>query len=158
MEDNRNKVSLFVDRYKAHGDKHKAAMESGFSVDDIDELTSTPSVKLAMDKADVGRVTTVETVSYNGILTKTEQEQILSRIVRDENEQTTSKLRAIELLCKAQGSFIDRKEMRISGTIANVSTEMLQQMLEDSVTRQETKMIDVTPIVPLAEKKGVMDW
>ena len=101
------KCGIFLDKYKVHGDKERACVEAGFPLEGLDSLLTSPGLSSAIERIDFERLTG----GRGEILSKMERETVLSRIIRDDGESVQHRLRAIELLGKAQGDYVERKEI-----------------------------------------------
>lgn len=105
---NKNKLTArqkrFVDAYE--GNATAAARAAGFKNPNVyaDDLMKNPRVIAAIQEREKERRSKI-------IATRDERLKHLTEIMRDLTQKTTDRLRAIEIMCRAEGDFIERQEI-----------------------------------------------
>lgn len=94
----------FVDAYE--GNATAAARVAGFKNPNVyaDDLMKNPRVIAAIQEREKERRSKI-------IATRDERLKHLTEIMRDLTQKTTDRLRAIEIMCRAEGDFIERQEI-----------------------------------------------
>lgn len=94
----------FVDAYE--GNATAAARAAGFKNPNVyaDDLMKNPRVIAAIQEREKERRSKI-------IATRDERLRRLTEIMRDLTQKTTDRLRAIEIMCRAEGDFIERQEI-----------------------------------------------
>lgn len=94
----------FVDAYE--GNATAAARAAGFKNPNVyaDDLMKNPRVIAAIQEREKERRSKI-------IATRDERLRRLTEIMRDDTQKTTDRLRAIEIMCRAEGDFIERQEL-----------------------------------------------
>lgn len=94
----------FVDAYE--GNATAAARAAGFKNPNVyaDDLMKNPRVIAAIQEREKERRSKI-------IATRDERLRRLTEIMRDDTQKTTDRLRAIEIMCRAEGDFIERQEI-----------------------------------------------
>lgn len=94
----------FVDAYE--GNATAAARAAGFKNPNVyaDDLMKNPRVIAAIQEREKERRSKI-------IATRDERLRRLTEIMRDDTQKTTDRLRAIEIMCRVEGDFIERQEI-----------------------------------------------
>ena len=142
-----DKQEMFCQHYVACNNGVESAKRAGYKGDNLavqaSRMLATPKIK--------DRVNELRRIA----LEKVEAEQIdvmrlLSNIAREENEHkynVNARLKALELIGKAQGIFVDKKEIKSESTVnvndaSQVSDDELDEML-----RQYDNVVDFKNIL-----------
>ena len=121
------KQQLFVAAYR--GNASEAARIAGYS------CPMQQGQRLLMRNVEIARAIqarqSVELQSL--VMSRHEREIWLSELIRDENQPTKHRLRALEILGRMQGDFIQRHEVRAGVNVQcqGLSTARFLQMLGD---------------------------
>lgn len=110
----------FCEAYAANGGNGTAAATvAGFRSPEVEACRLLKNSKIVDALEKLRKSTTDE-----AILTREGRQKLWSQIALDETEDTSSRLRASELLGRAQGDFLDRVETSHSG---NITFNMVMQ-------------------------------
>lgn len=74
-----------------------------------------------------------EEASSKAIMTATQRKEWLTKVIRSEYEKTQEKLKAVDLLNKMEGSYIEKVEVngQINNPLAGLTTEELKKLAAD---------------------------
>lgn len=97
----------FVAAYARLGNAAQAAIEAGYSAKTARQIGQALLTKIDIKNA-VANLT--EKTHSNLIASAQERQQLLTSLMRSEKEKTSDRLKAVELLGKMQGDFIERVE------------------------------------------------
>lgn len=94
----------FIEAYE--GNATEAARVAGFKQPNVyaNQLLQNPLIAEAIRQREKERRAEI-------IATRDERLKRLTEIMRDESQKTTDRLRAIEIMCRAEGDFIERQEI-----------------------------------------------
>lgn len=132
------KQRRFVEAYTgaAEGNATEAARMAGYSGDGGTlAVTATRTLRVAKVAEAIAEAT--EPVRSAAIMDRKERQELLTTIARggDPEAKPSDRLRAIEVLGKMQGDFIERSEQRVTTNIdprlANLTTQQLLDLLSD---------------------------
>lgn len=101
-----DKQKRFIEAY--NGNAADAARAAGYSSKNADKIASqlmdNPEIVAAIQEREKERRAAL-------IATREERMIALTEIMRNGDERTADRIRATEIMCKAEGDFIDRKEI-----------------------------------------------
>lgn len=120
------KQVLFIQHFLSTQNATKSAIMAGYSVKSAysigAELLRKPEIKKYIEQQMNERTNEL-------IASRAEREQLLTAIMRDTNESTKNRLRAIELLSKLQGDFIVKSSVEVN-TPDTLSELILKEIRE----------------------------
>ena len=106
------KQRRFCEFYSASGNALQSAKKAGYKqshVVGIENLAK-PSIKAALETLRAG-------TTLAAIASREERQTLLSSLMRDAKLTPSERMKAIEILGRAQGDFIDRHELKASGDV-----------------------------------------
>lgn len=120
------KQVLFIQHFLSTQNATKSAIMAGYSVKSAysigAELLRKPEIKKYIEQQMNERTNEL-------IASRAEREQLLTAIMRDTDESTKNRLRAIELLSKLQGDFIVKSSVEVN-TPDTLSELILKEIRE----------------------------
>ena len=128
------KQRAFVENYT--GNATQAALAAGYSrrtarVIGAENLTK-PDIQKAIQEREAARL-------EPAILTREARLKFWSRVVGDENEDMKHRLRASELLGKAEGDFLERVEHSGESLTLDLTAQIHRALLEREEARREAE-------------------
>lgn len=120
------KQVLFIQHFLSTQNATKSAIMAGYSVKSAysigAELLRKPEIKKYIEQQMNERTNEL-------IASRAEREQLLTAIMRNTDESTKNRLRAIELLSKLQGDFINKSSVEVN-TPDTLSELILKEIRE----------------------------
>ena len=121
------KKKAFAEHFAASGNATDAAKRAGYSEKNADKIGSQ---QLSDPKVTEYIAYLTQPACDARIMDIVERQVILSRIARDDEEQTKDRLKAIDQLSKVQGDYVERHQIENLTTIS-IREEIINRILND---------------------------
>lgn len=106
------KQKRFVELYD--GNATQAAVQAGYAAGSASvtglQLLRNPKIAAAIKARQ-------DSESRARIATRQERQEFLTAMMQDESVRNCDRLRAVELLCKSEGDFIERRQVDVTATV-----------------------------------------
>lgn len=134
-----NMVRIFLESYRDGRSIEEACSYAGYPSEMLPRLLSDPMIgteveRISRDLEGEGLKNLATGIRSPGVLqgklNREERDMILSDIARDKEENTSSRLKAVELLGKAEGDYVVRSEVILSASNSDkMSISELEELL-----------------------------
>ena len=142
------KQRKFVDAYlgEANGNGVEAAKIAGYEGGNLSVVACVtlkkPNVRLAIDE---------RTKDDGSIATRDERQAFLTRVMRTEHRKMPERMKAVELLCRMHGDFIERHKVDMTVGRAEQKAEIVN-FLDQLSARASVGMVDTgSPVVQVID-------
>lgn len=131
----KNPLTIFLEKYWESENLEESCIYAGYGIEMLPKLLKDPMIS-----SEIGKISREIEQDFLGTrkeklgvgkLSRVERELLLSEIARDSGENSTTRIKAIELLGKAEGDYVIRSEVVVSGgNYSSLSTEQLEELLD----------------------------
>lgn len=127
------KQEKFCLEYARLGNARQAYINAGYECEKEETIDASASRLLRNVKVQERISELAEATTSKGVMTATERKEWLTEVIRSDAEKTMDKLKAVDILNKMEGAYIEKVEVngQVNNPMAGLTTEELKKLVYD---------------------------